>query len=153
MRHTAFIDFDICHWMSPLRKLYYVTLTYFSNKIFRMQIYLKRWKLAHKARYVLQILLFTIDWHQCECYNEWCRFYRFWYLLLNGAVAKVVFRYLDLLLKVKYFKYLRNRKSYHENVSYFFHRFRYLPSNGAIAKVVLRDLVVLFQCYIWNSES
>ena len=27
----AFIDFDICHRMVPLRMLYIVTLTYFSN--------------------------------------------------------------------------------------------------------------------------
>ena len=26
MRHTSFIDFDICHRMAPLRKIYLVTL-------------------------------------------------------------------------------------------------------------------------------
>ena len=57
-----FIDFDICHRMVSLWKLYSVTLTYFVNVKKRKCLYLKRWELAK---------------------NVWWSFFSFWHLPWN----------------------------------------------------------------------
>ena len=45
----TYVDFDICHRMASLRKLYFVTLTYLLKvNIFEMSISLKQLELAQK---------------------------------------------------------------------------------------------------------
>ena len=76
----SFVDFHICHRMAPLEKLYFVTLTYFSEG-------------QHfKGKNVL---------------ND---FYGFEYLLKNDTIAKFTPNDRDLLVKVNNMKfyYLEN---------------------------------------------
>ena len=61
--------------------------------------------------------------------------------------AKIVFRYLDLLLNVKNVEclYLWNGESQRKNVCEFFQDLDIFPLNKAIVKIVLHDLNLLFE--------
>ena len=67
---------------------------------------------------------------------------------INGLLAKIVLRDLDLLFKVNNLKryYLWNGESKRKYACDDFCRFWYMPSNDLRAKIVLPDLDLLFEC-------
>ena len=70
-------------------------------------------------------------------------FYRFWSLLLNCIISKVVSLVVDPLFQGQLFKmpkHLGNGKSWRKKVEYDFCRIWYLPSYETIVKFVLCDM-------------
>ena len=126
---------DICNRMIQLRMLP-MTLTYiFKVTKFEPWISRKRWKLTKHAQvWLLYRLIFAIEWDYCEVVLrgfdiilqgqifkkeislKWLAkhasysFYRFWYLLLIGAIPKVVLCGISLLLQDQIFQMLIYRK-------------------------------------------
>ena len=127
----TFVDFNIRHRSTSLRKLYFVTLTYFLKVKNLVNLYISA----------------TVSASAKTC-EDICTI---WHLPSNGVFAKIAFCDLDLLLKVKNNIYIYIYIYISETgraIEKIFEIILYILTftiKWFISKIVLRDLDLLFQ--------